>query len=472
MKKIISFLLAILMLFTLVSCNNDTGETSSTTAATTELSELVNTLDFKTGYSRVDITPTTFPIDMDGETQARNANENIYSTCVAVSDGEKQILLISIELIGLTESFESAIKSHIRNNLKIPKNQVFLFATHTHSAPQLNFISLTGSKTVSAWSQEIIKKIAAGATDAINDLAASEIYVEKTNTDMLNFVRRYRMADGSYKGIWSDNPSNNYIEHESVADSELQVIRFARNDAKDIVMANWQAHPAHAGSSSVSGDYISLFRKEVEGKHDVNFVYFNGAMGNIVLTSEIFPYKTYRQVGKILGEAVNAILDGEMEKVNAGKIQFTHKKITANVAPVDDATYQKASNVIRSENPDRAATASGFASRFEASAIVSRYNNAPSKDLEIAAISFGDISFACAPYEMFDTNGMEIKSASPFKMTFICSVYSGKSWGYIPSELAFSHGEYEVYRCLFVSGTGEQLANSFIDLLKEQNETK
>jgi hypothetical protein len=37
----------------------------------------------------------------------------------------------------------------------------------------------------------------------------------------------------------------------------------------------------------------------------------------------------------------------------------------------------------------------------------------------------------------------------------------------MPSEMAFPHGEYEVRSCKYVSGTGEQVAEAHVELLKK-----
>ena len=69
-----------------------------------------------------------------------------------------------------------------------------------------------------------------------------------------------------------------------------------------------------------------------------------------------------------------------------------------------------------------------------------------------------------APYEMFDTNAMEIKQASPFPSTFVLTC-SNADYDYVPSALGFDHGGYSADSCHFLPGTGELLAQAFIDLL-------
>ena len=77
----------------------------------------------------------------------------------------------------------------------------------------------------------------------------------------------------------------------------------------------------------------------------------------------------------------------------------------------------------------------------------------------------GDIGFAAAPYEMFDTNGKEIRKGSPCKMTFVCSLTNGYM-GYVPSALAYPHGAYEVDISKFAPGSGEEFAQELVRMLK------
>jgi hypothetical protein len=93
------------------------------------------------------------------------------------------------------------------------------------------------------------------------------------------------------------------------------------------------------------------------------------------------------------------------------------------------------------------------------------YNRTGTKDMNIGAISIGDISFVWCGYEMFDTNGMEIKAATPDKMTFILA-YTGDALGYIPSINSVPNGSYEVYATDFKYGTGEEVAQKLIKLLE------
>ena len=83
------------------------------------------------------------------------------------------------------------------------------------------------------------------------------------------------------------------------------------------------------------------------------------------------------------------------------------------------------------------------------------------------AIAIGnEFGIATAGYEMFHQNAQDVRNASPFNFTFTLA-YTDQNLGYIPSDLAFSHGDYEVYSCIFIRGTAESCANEMIRLLKK-----
>lgn len=74
------------------------------------------------------------------------------------------------------------------------------------------------------------------------------------------------------------------------------------------------------------------------------------------------------------------------------------------------------------------------------------------------------------PFEMFDTNGKQMRDASAYKMTFPCG-YSLNYRGYMPSCTAVPHGGYEVFMCRYVAGTGESVVLALLEnLQKMKNE--
>ena len=85
------------------------------------------------------------------------------------------------------------------------------------------------------------------------------------------------------------------------------------------------------------------------------------------------------------------------------------------------------------------------------------------------ALSIGDVAFITAPYEMFSASGQQIKSGSPFKMTFVVGYANGYVC-YMPEKHNYFYGDIESYEatcCDFVPGTAEELVAKYVDMLKE-----
>ncbi len=486
MKKICAFLLALILLFSLVSCASSLGEEEITETLTKEVKgekeekekdkgPITYPEGFSAGFGRGDITPTSLPIQTSNTpTYGSVLKSRLYVTCVAISDGEKVALFFGFDRKEITESFEKQGKKILSDAFGIPSEFIFFNATHSHTAP------LGDSPAISQWTKDVFAAVESSAENALRDLAPAKIFTGRGDTTGLNFVRRYVMADGTYKGIHSGNPSEDYLDHETEADPELRTIRFDRGEKKDILMVNWQCHAASDASFTINGqhvvsaDFIDKLRSGVEKDLDVHFAYYNGASANLSIKSFIpgkQTCKTTDEVGIALVDVVKEALQGEKE-VNSGKIKASTGKVTGQI--FKDSTEKKAAakaakGVSLSIPTTQLYREYGIHSYYEAIHIGERAGLGNTQDIPLSAISFGDIAFAGAPFEMSDKTGVQIRDGAGFDTTFICA-YTGGSMGYMASEDMYPHGEYEVYCSRFVQGTSELCVAELCRLLQEQKQ--
>ena len=334
------------------------------------------------------------------------------------------------------------------------------------------------SPYVVRWMQAILyPAFRKAAKDAYRDLSEAKFYGGTADTTGYAFVRRYICADGSFDGINYAYPTGSpAVRHETEADPELQVLKITREGKKDVVMVNWQAHVAHAAGTykaSVSSDFVHYLRAGVEGQMGVQFAYYNGASGNLNLSTrfpELRKYSgsTWIDVGKALVSKVKEACSNVTE-LKTGEIKVATGEVEGVFREVDAARLAQAREYnYASSDAERAAVLAKykFHSRYEASKIVELGSKTTdSEKISLYAITFGEIAFAGAPYEMFDTSGMEIKNASPYKMTFICA-YTNGAQGYMPSFDAFSRGGYEVHVANYVQGTAEKCVTELLRLLQ------
>ncbi len=388
--------------------------------------EIVYPKGFSVGYNRQDISPTEFPIVSYAQFDrtAKSVHDPIQLTVTALCDGENAALICSVDMRGCPESFAKYCATLVEREVGIPKELFFLNATHTHSSVEQKLFGQDA--TIKKWQSMFYKKLIRAVTLALHDLTPAETFVGTAHTEGITFVRRYLMDDGSYRGIDTPAGSRVHVSHETEADSELRTIRFAREGKKDVLMVNYQTHYGGSFSDSISADFIHLVREQTEQELDCHFAYHSGAGANLSFVSNI-----------------------------------PGKRLYPNIETASPAIVQTVKNAVAAEQAAQTGKIVGIWEEYHATA-----KGNWKKVIPFSAITCGDLGFIAAPYEMFDTNGQEIRAASPCKTTFICTL-TGGGFGYVPSALAFPHGGYEVNNCQFVEGSGEEFAKEFVRLLNE-----
>ncbi len=472
MKKIISVLCLLSMMLSLISCSSGlseveteevTKETKTEIKTKEEKGEIVYPDSFAIGYARTDITGA-LPIPIFEDTGTKIADP-LYLTCTAVWDGEKAALLMSADLRGIQENAAVRSKEMIEKQFGIPAENVLINATHTHSAP---VAGTSGDASRIRWNANYYKKLTLVVEEALRDLDVIEgVYTGKGYTESLTFVRRYLMPDGTY----DTHGDSTALGHETEADNQLQTLRFDRKTKKDVLMINYQTHHCSGiGKGKVSADFVAPYRTAAEKELDCHFVYHQGAGGNVNFISPIpgeRKYANYMEAAKGFMIATREAL-GKEEPINVGKIHAISRDLTVTVQKDPADRVEDARKVMAGSEAERGTLAAqyGFETWRAANSTINRAEKGETEALPLTAITFGDIAFAGAPIEMFDTNGKEVRDGSPFKTTYMCSMTNG-SFGYVPSALAFPHGSYEVLACAYVPGTGEQISGELVKMLNE-----
>lgn len=433
------------------------------------------------GYGKTDITPADpVPLGGYGNGMKRISTEvadPLFATCIAMTDkAGDTVLLFGIDLGGTGGTLRQ-LRSELARELGLADERVIFSASHSHSAPDL---WLPQHPAIAAYVPFLKKQLWAAADMALADRAAAELYIGDIQTQGLNFVRRYQLSDGRYVGYQSDIKEAGLpvIGHETQADRQLQLLKFKRHGKKDILLTNFQVHNHRGGGSQskeVTSDIVGVFRNELEKALDCHAIYITGAAGNLNPKSEIMEENItadYKEHGAALAAyAVKAAASAR--KVNAGAVRATVRVVQT---PIDHSTdvlvpiakealayYKECGNIsqARAKFLDQ-----GIHCPAHANMIINRSGREKTWPFEIYAFAIGDVGFAVAPYEMFDTQGMFIKENSPYEMTVITGYATG-AFGYFPSLFACPHGGYEVDNTYFAPGTAEMMADTYVDMLKE-----
>ena len=486
MKKLLAIILALVLVLSLCACDPaQAGSTNGSDNATTDTTGGTEAGGLLVGYGRADITPyDSVPLMGYGTTERRMSTgfkSYLYQVALAVTDSEGDTaIVIAADACWFSADTAKEIRNEIESACGVPADNIIISACHQHSAPDM--YNSKAPSGIAYKTNVFIPGAVAAAKAAMENRAPATVQATSVETENMNFVRQYIMEDGSYAGDnygdWTLKP----VAHETEVDNELQLIKFIREgqttqdgkEAKNIILTNFQGHP-HRGSgssdTSAHSDMVGIYRDELEAALDCHAIYFSGAGGNVNMHSRIASENItadYKAQGRALVQyavdAESTYKDIFFDDVKATKMSFEATYNHSEDHRVSEA--EEAYNQWLNTGSMELVKKYGFNSQYHAKYVVAKAKLGKSYNFEIFTLAFGDVGFIGAPYEMFDTNGMEMKEGSPFEMTIVSTIANGGE-GYIPSQLGYDHGGYSVDTSYLVPGTGEQLRDAYLSMLNQ-----
>ena len=422
MKRILCFILCLTLVLPLFGCGGAKENGGTAPQA------------FCVGYGKADISPEK-PVPLGGygdemERISTMVSHKLYVTCTAFADTDGEtLLLLAVDIGNCGDALFPAVREKISEETKIPVDHILFTASHSHSGPA---IKAESHPNIPSYNEFFIQQSVQAAKDALADLAPAQMEQTFSRPERINCVRHYLLNDGSYLGEGVGNAQNKkrVVGHTTVSDNLLQVVRFTREEHKDIVMINWAGHPRNAEPypyTAASSNYVGVLREEVEKEMDCHSMFILSGSGNVNNWSQIdgeLDHETYEELGKLLAQEVVKAAE------NFTSATLTNLQVTENVQTI----------INKGNQPIEA---------------------------PLYAFSMGDFACVTAPFEIFDTNAMAVREDSQFRMTFFASC-SNRSLGYLPTPYAFPFNAYEARITKFPQGTAEFVQEQLTGMLKEQ----
>ena len=457
----------------------------------------------------------------------------LKAQCVAASDKyDDTVLLINIDLNYLDDNQSLTARNKIAEATGVPASNIMISADHVHSAPfvhkdnggekKVNVTLADGSTREMSYQDVVYEGLVAAAEMALADrgivarisLATSQVNNNQQG-NLFNVVRNYKAydAEGNFLGMKTDNHQSYagtaaYLVPESVADDTLQLVKYEIVGKDPLILANFQTHPHLASSDSstyITSDIVGVFRETLASNTGSRVIYFSGAGGNVNPTGRGYTNDGWtkgltsaREYGTALAK-IAAVAEYTPLDTITTDVAVTSK--SASTPAYQDTDFVKADGTVvdletRRELADyiydadkptdmsryklEYAFSHGIYSFFHAKKIEIRSAWPANETFEftLRTYAIGDIAFAAAPYEMYDTNGMEIKTnlrngqaiteGNGFAMTFIATQANGTQ-GYFASQLGYDNGGYAIDVANVSEGTGERFADVFLEMLHELN---
>ena len=104
-------------------------------------------------------------------------------------------------------------------NARLYAKNIFMGATHTHSAPSINV-----SKE---WDQLLMDSFVKAGKDAMADLAPVQLQATTATLENMNFVRHYLMNDGTYYGSNFGSTASGFKARALDPDKQLILVKRA-----------------------------------------------------------------------------------------------------------------------------------------------------------------------------------------------------------------------------------------------------
>lgn len=440
----------------------------------------------KVGYSRVCITPTeSVPLAGYGATSKRmsdSVTRDLYTTCIAFTDAAGQTaLVVTNDLILTSRDWSEPARQKMAAATGVPFENILVSATHTHSGPDMGNLA---HESILRYRETIGELMTQAAVEAMADRKEASLQYGTTHIEGVNFVRHYVLDNGTYIGDnFGDPNSGRILRPTTEADHCMQLVRCVREGAEDVILVNWQTHPHREGGSkktNISSDIVGCMRQTMEARTGCRFAYFSGAGGNINSKSRIMEDNVpgveiacdASACGSYMSYHAIKALD-TLQPLKEGSVKVLNRTVSVATDHTKDHLVDIARQ-LRLEwerTGDHAACKEagrpyGIHSPYHAGAIVSKSRLPETREVAMLTVAVGDLAFVGAPYEMFDTNGTQIKRGSPFRGTFVCTCCN-EYVGYIPSAYGYAHGCYEADCTPIAPGSGETLAIEYISMLAD-----
>src|SRR5271157_5575820 len=173
--------------------------------------------NLRAGAARIDITPGEkdglkmdgYPLRVGGQT---GVHDSIYVRAIALDNGNARAGIVTADLVGFSHTFWARVSQRMAEQTGMPRENIFLVATHTHAAPAIGTYGGAGTDAKQA---EYIKRVEDSLVQALveaqRNLQPARIGVA-TGRANVNVNRRAQMADGLWGvGTNPDGPSDKTV---------------------------------------------------------------------------------------------------------------------------------------------------------------------------------------------------------------------------------------------------------------------
>jgi len=444
------------------------------------------------GYANVNINPM-LGIGIAGYFVPRYASgilDDLEASALALECCGTRLLMISVDTCGIRAALADQYRDRIAKAVCIPREHIFLSATHTHTGP-LNHTAASfhvDEDKILRYADFLGERLEDAARMAMSDLKPARMgFIVGWAPERVAYIRRYRMKDGSTMTCPPINDPN--IDHPiGTLDQRVNVLRFDREGGENIVLMNYGLHADTINGDLISPDWPGWTRRTIEKALDgVKCVCFIGAEGDVGSThvnpcggdmndteisfdNEMKSPGMARFVGRALAGTILQVYD-KAEYIDVSEIRMRNKWVTvaANRPRPEDMPLARKYHELHTAGRDAEIPYTAMALTIAVSEAIRMCNLEHGPDtftLELTGLKIGPVAFLGIPGEPFTEIGVRIKEAEGWKQIMPVCLTNGCE-GYFPSKEAYAAGGYEARSSNFRPHVSDRIVEGCKALLEE-----
>jgi len=454
----------------------------------------------RVGLAETDITPPVgFP--MAGyyhERLAEGAIDPLKARAIVFRGSTEQAAWVVCDLIGISTDLGRAVRQRASEKTGIPVSNIVVSATHSHTAPDYtkDLVRYLDQSNRDPLRAGYIEKLINGPADAVIQAyaAAQTVLLESGSARQqtpVSFNRRFVMRDGSVR-TWMNLKNPEVVRAAGPIDPEIGLLAIRSTDgAARGIVSNFALHLDTVGGARWSADYPYFIEQSLRKGIGANVIslFGTGCCGDI---NHSDPTRAERNKVDFIGNSIGDTVSGQLSSltelegpdvtVRSRTAQLplqtvTREEVAKAITIVDAAARKEKVEFLEHVAAykklalDHWLHREPFANAEEhISWGLSRALAGIGKTLpvEVTVIALNrDLAIVYLPGEVFVELGLAIKQASPFRTTMVVELSNSVETIYIPNRAAYAGGSYEVTNSTTQPGSGEQLVETAITLLRE-----
>lgn len=397
---------------------------------------------------------------------ADQIHDELHARCLVLDDGTTKLAIVVLDLLGIHRSVSDSARDEIERRLSIPKANVLISATHTHSA-----VSVLGSsryrveQELDDYQRFVVSRIVDGVQRAVRSMQPAELGFGSAEAAEHVFNRRWHMSEkyaatspyGDIDQVKMNPPggSEDLVKPAGPTDPVVSFLSVRGTDGTPISLyASYSLHyVGGVGPGHVSADYFGMFSDELNRlvtpqSIDPPFVAMmaNGTSGDINNINFVKPrprksaYEQMRYVAHdVAAKVFTAMKDVEYQ--SDIKLSAKYREPVVRWRHPSPATMAWANAKLQEPETDsrRADLPRIYAKR--ALSLVDHPQEAP---VPVQLLRIGDGVIGTMPFEIFCEIGLQFKKHFDGQPAILASLSHGY-FGYLPSPAQHLLGGYETW---------------------------